>query len=225
MIDSRVLVQARMSSRRFPGKVLAPLCGRPLIAHVLARVVEAVGKDRVILLTSDHASDDPLASYVATDLQTMVFRGSLDDVAARFQGCLRAHPCEWFVRISGDSPALDPGLLTWMLARVTDDLDLLSNVARRTFPPGQSIEVVRTRVMLGLRSADLAADEREHVTPYFYRHPDRFRIRNVANGAADRASVAVDTLEDLKSVENLLAGDPSAAGGYAPYASLDPLQP
>ena len=224
MIDCLVLVQARMSSRRFPGKVLAPLCGRPVIAHVLERVAEVVGRQRVILLTSEHASDDPLASYVATNLDMTVFRGSLDDVMARFQGCLRAHPCKWFVRISGDSPAIDSGLLTWMLARVTDDLDLLSNVVRRTFPPGLSIEVVRSRTMLDLCSADLAADEREHVTPHFYRHPDRFRIRNVSNGAEVGASVAVDTLEDLESVERLLSGDPAAARGYARYASLDPLQ-
>lgn len=222
MIDYRVMVQARMSSGRFPGKVLAPLGGQPLIAHVLSRVCEAVPRERVVLVTSEDGTDDPLATYVRSELEVMVFRGSLDDVVGRFQTCLHAHPCEWFVRICGDSPAIDPGLLGWMLERVSDDLDLLTNVAERTFPPGESVEIVRARTFLAWMADDLTPEEREHVTLHFYRHSERYRIRSVvaADPSLPARRLVVDTLEDLRALERILATDPGLSRGYAAHARL-----
>lgn len=220
------MVQARMSSTRFPGKVLAPLAGRPLIAHVLSRIGEAVPSERVVLVTSENATDDPLVAYVGGALGMTVFRGSLEDVVGRFQACLRAHPCKWFVRICGDSPAIDPGLLAWMLDRVTDDLDLLTNVAARTFPPGESIEIVRVDTFLAWIAEKLTPEEREHVTLHFYRQPDRYRIRNVscADAALSGRRVVVDTLEDLRALQRILVTDPGLTRGYADHARLDPQQ-
>jgi spore coat polysaccharide biosynthesis protein SpsF len=223
VIDSGVFVQARMSSKRLPGKMLAPLAGRPLIAHVLSRICEAVPRDRVILLTSVDPSDDPLATYVEAQLGCKVFRGALDNVVLRFQECLRTHPFECFARISGDSPAIDPGLLRWMLDRVSADTDLLTNVARRTFPPGQSIEIIRSSTFLAWNAAALTAEEREHVTPHFYAHRDRYSVRNVESGDAALAQrrLVVDTLEDLRAMEQMLAADPEATRGYAAHARLE----
>lgn len=222
MIDCRVIVQARMSSRRFPGKMLAPLAGHPLIAHVFSRICEAVPRDRVILVTSEDVTDDPLAIYVGSVLGVTVFRGSLDDVVGRFQACLRAHPCDWFVRICGDSPAIDPSLFSWMLERVSDDLDLLTNVAERTFPPGESIEIVRARTFLRWKPDELTPEEREHVTLHFYRHSERYRIRNVyaTDTTLSGRRLVVDTIEDLRTIEEILAADPSTTRGYATYARL-----
>ncbi len=93
-----------MSSSRFPGKMLAPFCGRPLIAQVLERFREFDLYSRVVVLTSVDPTDDPLADFVANRCAVPVVRGDLENVVARFQSALREHPCEWFVRISGDSP-------------------------------------------------------------------------------------------------------------------------
>ncbi len=221
-VDFRVLVQARMSSSRFPGKVLAPLNGRPLIAHVLSRICEAVPRERVVLATSEDATDDPLAAYAGDALGVTVFRGSLGNVVGRFQACLRMHPGEWFVRICGDSPAIDPSLLSWMLERVSDDLDLLTNVAERTFPRGESVEIVRTRTFLDWVTDELLPDEREHVTLRFYRHPERYRIHNVfaADSSLSGRRLVVDTPEDLCAMERILATDANVTRGYAAHARL-----
>ena len=212
-----------MSSRRFPGKVLAPLAGKPVIAHVLSRICEAIPADRVILVTSDDSTDDPLASYVGAKLGFTVFRGSLDNVVARFQGGLRAHPAEWFLRICGDSPAIDPGLIAWMMNRVSPDVDLLTNVAKRTFPPGESVEIVRSAEFLGWSAAALAPDEREHVTLRFYRQPERYRIRNVVADVASLSGtrLVVDTLEDLQALQQIFVADPGMTRGYALHARLE----
>jgi spore coat polysaccharide biosynthesis protein SpsF len=200
----RILVQARTSSRRFPGKVFAPLAGRPMIDHVLARCAQPFGAQQVVVATSSDPSDDALALHVASEGYT-VFRGDLDDVFARFQRCLDTHPCDWFVRVSGDSPVIDPGLIASIAERRAEGFDLVCNVQKRTFPSGQSVEVVRTATFAGIDGATLAADEREHVTTVLYRRPG-FRILNIASRDAHlgREHLSVDTPEDLRAIEALI---------------------
>ena len=92
-----------------------------------------------------------------------------------------------------------------MQARLERAYDVVTTVFPRTFPKGQNVEAIRTSALLALRDAELTDDDREHVTAFFYRHPDRFLIRNVESGdpsPGDR-SVAVDTLEDLRRLEQL----------------------
>jgi len=205
-VPIRVFVQARMSSRRFPGKVLATLAGRPMLAHVLERCGQAFGDDRVVLATSGESSDDAVA-LCAQQLGHRVFRGELDNVLGRFQQCLAAHPCDWFVRISADSPMIDPRLIESVARRRAAPLDLVTNVRPRTFPSGQSVEVVRAEPFAAIDSAAVSAEEREHLTQVYYRHPARFKVLNVASrdAALARQHLTVDTPEDLRAAEAILA--------------------
>lgn len=202
----RAFIQARMSSSRFPGKVLAPLAGKPIVAHVLDRVAEAVPKADIIVATSTHPSDDPLAGYVER-LGFAVHRGPLDDVLARFQGCLNAHPCDGFFRVCADSPLLDPGILRGMLAHAGGGWDIVTNVQRRTFPTGQSAELLGAATFRRLDPGACTAEQREHVTMVYYDHPERFRILNIESGRPELAAqrLVVDTLEDLRALEERLA--------------------
>jgi spore coat polysaccharide biosynthesis protein SpsF len=223
MFDYRVFVQARMSSTRFPGKVLAPLLGRPMIASVLSRLVEVTPKERVLLVTSNDATDDPLADYVASRLGVEVFRGSLNNVVGRFQSALGDYPADWFVRICGDSPAIDPGLLKWMISITeTVDADLISNVVRRTFPPGQSMEIVRTSKFLGIDASGLDADEKEHLTLKYYRYPSDYKIAAIESIDTARASQrqVVDTIEDMQNMAEMLSRNPEVTRGYDKLAHM-----
>ena len=211
----RIFVQARMSSRRFPGKVLAALAGRPLIDHVVERCAKAFGPDAVVVATSSDQSDDPLARHLERQGR-QVFRAELDNVVKRFQGCLASYPCQWFVRISGDSPLIDPELIARVAERRLPELDLVTNVQTRTFPPGQSVEVIRAECFARLDSDSLSAEEREHATQVFYRSPGKYRICNVVSRDPRLAkqSMTVDTPADLAAVEALLCS------GHVPgYAS------
>jgi spore coat polysaccharide biosynthesis protein SpsF (cytidylyltransferase family) len=197
-----------MSSSRFPGKVLAPLHGRPILHHVIAaaRAVAAVVDVRhIAVATSTQPSDDPLAAY-ASVLGVTVVRGPLDHVLERFRQCARLFGTEWIVRLSADSPLVDPFVIEHVMqARLERAYDVVTTVFPRTFPKGQNVEAIRTSALLALRDTELTDDDREHVTAFFYRHPDRFLIRNIeSNGPApgDR-SVAVDTLDDLRRLERL----------------------
>lgn len=222
MIDYRVFVQARMSSSRYPGKMLAPLLGQPLISHVFGRLLESIPRERLMLVTSTDPSDDPLVDYVKERLGIEVFRGSLDDVVFRFQEALRKYPAEWFVRVCGDSPAIDSELLTWMLMRCLGGIDIMSNVVRRTFPPGQSIEIVRSDRFLKIDPATLTAEEREHATLSIYRDADKYRIAAVesAQPASPDQRHAIDTVEDLQYLAEILNNTPQATRGFHMFAYL-----
>lgn len=205
----KAFIQARMSSRRYPGKVLAPFREEPLIRHVI-RAAEAVLPRRdVVVVTSTHVTDDPLVSYLHS-VDAQVFRGPLDNVVQRFLQCLDVHPGNWVLRINGDSPLLWPDLVQMFVRRSADFTgDLLTTIFPRTFPKGQNMELIGGEAFRSLAGATLTSEDLEHVTPYFYRHADRYRITNVESGDVrlSESSLAIDTVEDLHRLERLTLAD------------------
>lgn len=216
----RVFVQARMSSRRFPGKMLSLAAGRPLIDWVLERIALAVESERITIATSTDCSDDPLADHVKA-LGYQVFRGELDNVAARFQACLREYPADWLVRICGDSPLLDPGLISGLARHCCPELDLVTNVQERTFPPGQSVEFINARTYEGIDTGSLSPMECEHLTQVFYRNSGRYRVRNIAGSDPSwrHQSYVVDTRADLEALEPRLR-----AGQFPVFAGATSIE-
>ncbi|HEY4181737.1 MAG TPA: NTP transferase domain-containing protein [Kofleriaceae bacterium] len=197
-----VFIQARMSSRRFPGKVLAPFRGRPIIWHVIERVRHALPELPCVVVTSTDATDDPLAAYVGS-LDVAVYRGALDDVLARFAGAAAQHPAAWLLRICADSPVLDERVLKEVVAAPRDGMDLVTTTAPRTWPKGHNAELIRTSSLMALLATELDAEDREHVTRAFHRQTDRYKLTNVESGDPSLAGqdLAVDTLEDLRRLE------------------------
>lgn len=219
-----VLVQARCGSQRLPGKVLRPLAGRPMIAHLLERLGACREVSGVAIATSDIAADDPLAGFAA-GAGVPCFRGAHDDVAGRLVAAADAFGAAAFVRISGDSPLLDPALVDRLVRLFRDRApDLATNIRVRSFPKGQSVEVV-DRAVLSRLLPDLDAHEREHVTPRFYARPQDFRIASLESGHAWGAiQLSVDTLEDFRRAERLLAALPDGPEGWRLEATLAALR-
>ena len=198
-----------MSSRRYPGKVLAPFRGEPMIWHVVRAVETALPRPDLVVVTSTHPTDDPLVHYLQA-IGIQVFRGPLDNVLQRFLLCLESHPCEWVLRINGDSPLLWPELIQLFVGRSKQySGDLITTIFPRTFPQGQNAELISAGALRTAAREANVAEDLEHVTPFFYRHPDRFRIANVESGNAALAetSMAVDTIEDLQKLEGLPIGE------------------
>ena len=195
-----------MSSSRFPGKVLAPLSGKPIIMHVIDRVRNAVPTELIVVLTSTDASDDPLYHFLDSQ-GIQVFRGDLFNTFMRFREALKDFPCRNFFRISADSPMFDARLIKQMLPFVADNVhDLVTNVFPRTFAKGLSLELVNSKSFLDIDHQALTDYEREHVTPYFYHRHQEYRIRNIepeAHHNVQQEPCAVDTIEDLRRLESL----------------------
>lgn len=190
-------VQARMGSTRLPGKVLADLGGRPMLRFILDRLRHVV-VDRLVVATSTRTEDDAVAE-VARAAGVEVVRGSESDVLSRYCAVLDAFPADAVVRVTGDCPFVDPEVVHGVIdLHLRRGADYTSNVLPRTFPKGIDVEVVAG---VALRLADAEAvdpGEREHVTPFVYRRPERFRLANLANpDQLGEERWTVDTPEDL----------------------------
>ena len=176
------VIQARMSSSRLPGKVLAEVAGAPMLGRQVERLRRSRRMDELVVATSDQASDDPVADYAAR-LDLTVVRGDLDDVLGRFGLALEAFPeAATVVRMTADCPLTDWRVLDAVIDhRAATRADYASNTPEvRTYPHGLDIEVMTAAA---LRTAVREASdpyEREHVTPFLYRNPRRFRIESIS---------------------------------------------
>ncbi len=206
MMNVTVVVQARMSSARFPSKVLAPLRGLPLVVYLLKRIATSTRVQSSVLATSTMPDDDALVKTVE-QAGFPVFRGSLDDVLGRFAGAARSRHADAAVRITGDCPLIDVDLLDRMVARFEQsDLDYLSNVSPPTFPDGLDLEIIRLKALEIAEKEARPGHQREHVTPFIRDNPSRFRIANETNPHGDESAHhwSIDTPDDLAIVADLV---------------------
>jgi spore coat polysaccharide biosynthesis protein SpsF len=200
------IIQARMSSSRFPGKVLADLAGMPMIVFMVQRVRRSRHLDQVVVATSTDASDDRLADALAVH-NVECFRGDLVDVLDRFTRAARAAHADHVVRLTGDCPLMDPDLIDRGLSELArGDADYVSNVAPPTYPDGLDVECfTRDALETAWREARLAS-EREHVTPFLRNGGAGTRVRNwVAVADLSALRWTVDHPDDLQHVAALVA--------------------
>ncbi len=196
--DAALIVLARLTSQRLPGKALMDLGGAPMIDLTIRRLRRSNLGKKIILATTTAPEDGALVDYAhGADLE--VFRGSVDDVAGRCLACARQYKLDWFVRICGDSPFIDPAVVDQVCELFDDEQpDVATNVHPRTFPVGCSAEAVSTVALQ--RQTVTTKDIRylEHVTAFFYDNEEMFHVENLESGTTDYigTSVAVDTAID-----------------------------
>ena len=198
-----------MSSTRLPGKVLAEVAGAPMILRQIERLQRCKRLRQIVVATSDQPGDDVLADCLGT-AGVPVFRGALDDVLGRFIGALDTFgPTRTVVRLTADCPLTDPKVIDDTLdLHIRSGVDYTSNTAaRRSFPKGLDIEVFEA-VALRVAAAETQDPyDREHVTPFLYNNPKRFRIATHEQ-AADEGEVrwTVDRPDDLIFVRAVYDG-------------------
>jgi spore coat polysaccharide biosynthesis protein SpsF (cytidylyltransferase family) len=195
------IVQARASSARFPGKVLADVEGAPLLARVLRRLRRSSECDRVALATSVSPEDDDLVAIAETE-GIEVVRGPLDDVLERYRVAAEKLDADVIVRVTGDCPLVDPAIVDEVVRRFArGDVDYASNVHPPTFPDGLDVEVLSRAALERAAREARRPSEREHVTLYVAEHPETF-AQGVVAAKTDRSWMrwTVDYPDDLEFV-------------------------
>ncbi len=209
-----LVVQARVSSKRLPGKTLRKIGSRSLLECVIARLRPWCADNGIpIRIATSRRKEDDALETLCGQLDIPCFRGELEDVAARLLALALAEGWKGIIRISGDSPFIDPRVVDRALQAFTAGRqDVVTNVHPRSFPPGQSVEIFRTET-LSQTHADMTEEEREHVGLHFYRNEKSFHILNLDSGTAPASCtrMTVDTLEDENRMARLMA----ALGGDA----------
>ena len=174
------ILQARMSSSRLPGKVMAPILGTPMIGRQVERLRRSREIGKLVVATSERPDDDRLAAYCAS-LDLPVFRGALDDVLGRFHGALQAFgPAGTVVRLTADCPLADWEVVDLAVrTHRQGGFDYTSNSMERTYPHGLDVEVAQVHALEAAWREAADPYEREHVTPFLYRRPERFGLGSV----------------------------------------------
>ena len=200
------VLQARMASTRLPGKVLAPIMGRPMLARQLDRVTRCRLIERLVVATSDDDADDPLAEFLVSE-GVPLYRGSLDDVLDRFYRAAAAHDPKNVVRLTGDCPLADPDLIDRVIEEhLAGGFDYSSNCLDPTWPDGLDIEAVRFDALHQAWQKATLASDREHVTSYIHNRPELFHLHSI-KGEKDLSHHrwTVDEPEDLELVTRIYA--------------------
>lgn len=219
-----------MGSSRLPGKVLADLNGQPVLTWVLRRTRRAAGVHQVAVAAPTGELDDPLAAYCAVQGITCV-RGNLHDVLDRYRQAARETNADVIVRITADCPFIDPGLLGEYVQKfVSADppLDFAANrlPQGRTIPIGLDVELC-TRTALETAWAEAKEPhQREHVMPFFYEHPERFRIAEFKQQPSyGHLRWTVDTPEDLELARSIASHFPDDTFSWKDILALFASRP
>ena len=195
-----VIVQARTSSKRFKNKILYSFYGKKLIQHVFEKIKKS-RKVKIIVSTSTNKKDDKLVKFLI-DKKVKYFRGSLNNVAKRLYDTAISEKKSFFLRISGDSPLIDFRLINKSvnIFEKNKNFDLITNIFPRTFPSGQSVEIIKTKT-LGKNLRFFSKLDKEHVTRYFYRNSSKFKIKNFVNNKHTKnKKLSIDTHDELKTI-------------------------
>ena len=197
------VIQARMGSTRLPGKVLEPIGDRPLVLWTVAAAQAIDDVDSVVVATTTEHADDPLARLVA-EHGVAVHRGPVRDVLARVWEAAAPHAPEYLVRATADNPFMDPTVVARQLRRCRDEG--LDYVGTAGWPLGIAAEVARAGALAQAWAEAREPADREHVMPFLYAHPERFRIGEARpETPVPEARFTVDTPEDLEFARQIAA--------------------
>ncbi len=195
-----------MTSARLPGKVMRLVSGQPMLGYLLDRLEKIGEEQRIIVATSTHESDEVINSYCGAR-GTECVRGPLDNVAERVAKVLDQTLATSFVRISADSPLMDPELIKrGQNLFAIKDADLVTNVLHRTYPKGMSVEIVDAKAFRMAYAKITKAADKEHVTRVFYKNPDEWKIEEFQNEHdLHGINLSVDTEADFLGFSKVIA--------------------
>jgi spore coat polysaccharide biosynthesis protein SpsF (cytidylyltransferase family) len=168
------IIQARMSSRRLPNKVLLPLGGEPVLAHVIKRTRACTLIDEVWIATSSEETDSVISKW-AQDNDVNCYQGSLDDVLDRYVRAAKISNADAVVRITADCPAIDPDVITEVVGGfINGEFDYFGLAG--SFPDGLDCSVFSCSSLEKAWKKATLPSEREHVGPFIQNHPELFKL-------------------------------------------------
>lgn len=200
-----IIVQARMTSTRLPGKVLKTVMDKPLLEYQIERLRRIKTADEIVIATTTNDADQPIVD-LCDRLSVACFRGSEDDVLARYYGAAIAHHADVVVRITADCPVIDPAVCDEVINYFLKHYNEYDYVRLEKCPRGLDTEVVSLKVLAECFKEATEQADREHVTPFIYSsHSERYRIKYMDFPEdLSQHRWTVDTLEDLKLIENII---------------------
>ena len=177
-----IIVQARMSSSRLPGKVMMPILGKSLLFRMVERLQMVKHNVEIIIAAPTDQADDVIEAEAGT-MNISCFRGDLNNVLDRHYQAAKIAGASTVLKIPSDCPLIDPRIidetLDFYLAH-KGEFDYVSNLHPATFPDGNDVEIMTMDCLEKTWKEASRQLELEHTTPYIWENPEKFRIANVA---------------------------------------------
>jgi len=203
------IIQARMGSKRFPGKMLEKLNGYPILEWVIVRLKKSKYISQIIVATSSLAEDDQIEK-VSKNNDVRYFRGDENDVLSRFCEAAKQFNADLVVRVCADNPFIDP----FEVDRLIDfydknDCDYVCNHMNKLncgYADGFGAEILSSKLLIDLNKKRLKDDEREHLTLYLHRNNNKYKLLGVPAPAAlsfPDLKFDVDSKNDLKRIQKI----------------------
>lgn len=208
-MKTKVVIQARMTSSRLPGKVLLPVLGKPLLSTMIDRLSRMKTIDGIIVATTDRDTDDPVEK-LARAKGADCFRGSEEDVLDRVLKAARKYEADLIVETTADCPLIDPVECDKVVRLYrSGGLDYAGNCTPHTYPRGMDTQVFSRKTLEDVARRTNDPVDHEHVSYYIYQHPEFYRLGCVTPPAElerPELRLTVDTPEDFALVSRILEG-------------------
>lgn len=202
-----IVVQARMTSTRLPGKVLKQVLGKSLLEYLVERLRRVRLADAFVIATTTNDTDLPIVE-LCRRLALPVTRGSELDVLSRYGEAARLHDADVIVRVTSDCPLIDPSVIDDAIGLYRThrpEYDYVSNALIQSYPYGMAVEVFSRQALEQAQREACAEPEREHVTPFIYTRPERYRVGHLVQPEDhSHQRWTVDTPEDFELVRRIL---------------------
>lgn len=203
------IIQARMGSTRFPGKILMEIDGKPLLQYQIDRIKESLLLDRIVVATSTVRRDDVIEEFcIKNDINC--FRGSENDVLNRYYNCARKFNASIVVRLTADCPLIDPKIIDETISLFLESkVDFAANTAppeTSMYPEGVDVEVFSYHALSRAERECENSLDREHVTLYFWRYNENFStIQLKRDTDVSKYRITIDYAEDFAVMEFLIS--------------------
>tara|TARA_B100000214_G_C23946086_1_gene618070 strand:- start:67 stop:876 length:810 start_codon:yes stop_codon:yes gene_type:complete len=173
------IIQARIASSRLLGKILLPGHNKSLLEHLVERLKKSKQINKIVVATSTNKEDDIIDEFCKTKKIT-IFRGHPNNLLSRYFNCAKFFKAKNIIRITSDCPLMDYRLVDKLIKKYLTykEIDYLSNVHPPSFPDGFDIEIFNFKVLKNSFNNAKKKYEKEHVTPYIWDNPKKFKIYN-----------------------------------------------
>jgi spore coat polysaccharide biosynthesis protein SpsF len=217
-----VVIQARTSSSRLPGKVLMDIEGQPMLLRQLRRLRKGIKVDKLIVATSVDPSDDPIED-LCVENGFSCFRGPLDDVMDRFILLGQKYQIDYLIRVGGDDPLIDPECCNFLVdIQLRERYDFIYASNRSGWPYGCAAELISRRTLEAIHNRTQKPLYLEHIIPFFFDFPQEFNIyRAEAPKSINRPEYcfSVDYPEDMELIRTIFRMLKSE-GDYFPLSKV-----
>ena len=201
-----LILYARMSSKRFPGKVMKKIYNNQNICEIIVNKISKIGlKSKIVIATSSKKNDQKIVKF-CKEKKIRYFIGNNENVFHRTTECIKKYKFKYFVRICADRPLFDTDIMIKMIKLIINkDYDIITNVYPRTFPKGLTCEVAKTNIFKNINQKYLLKKDKEHIFGYYYRNKT-YKIHNIKskfNRSFINKNFCIDTQKDLKKIKNI----------------------